>query len=202
MDWQIIQAIGTWFTGLALALFAYLTFRLSKRQQQLLYSAELRGFPRYDPPKMGSTVFTKRDNSVFYLYDGIAWEVILLNPSSLLIAVTSFFVSIKSIDTGRSRQIWPGDYCEVFMGASDTKDIVPATPRFSVPAGTSSYVRSVVISDPRINELIEEITVQNRKIALEINVLSEVAGRTGNSVITSQEFTLPSDVHFGTRIAT
>ena len=193
MDWQ---TIGIWLTGVALAAFAALTWKLSKRQQQIMYGSDLEVYAHYDPPITGHNVFIRKEDGCEIDYDGIVWELSVVNPGSIPIVVKSTIVSIRSAEAGKSIQIWPGDCCNVFQGASETEKIIEARPRFTVMAG-KAFVTSIVIHSSRWRQMLQDVGSPNATFTLEVKFTWEVARRSKETLITSQEVTLPENVPFG-----
>ncbi|GEM_PF-7020363 len=68
IDWQ---AVTTFLTGLALAIFAWKTWRLEVRQNKLLYQPSLALYPITSYPSV--KLYHSEANN--YQYDGVYWEV-------------------------------------------------------------------------------------------------------------------------------
>jgi hypothetical protein len=101
IEWAAVQAIGTWFTGLALAAFAGLTWLVSRRQQKNELDPDLicRIVNRY--PQHGKRVF-EDDNQI---YDGIRWAVAVTNPGDVPVQVDGIDFGVEAPKTGRQPSI-------------------------------------------------------------------------------------------------
>ena len=186
VDWQ---ALGIWFTGIAMAVFAYLTWRVSHRQQKWQFYPELKGNAAYRCPTVGYDCY-ERDN---LRYHGIRWEVEITNPGVVQVVVWDTSFSIESDETGGSVDVWPGmNDCEVF-DESDKR----ANPVFSLDAG-GRRVCKVVIFDELFEEKIEGIAGGERRFRLRFRFSWEgERGRARVAGVDSDEFPLPKGGPFG-----
>lgn len=97
VDWQSVEAIGTWFAAIALGLFAYLTWRVSTQQSNLarqdfqaIHEPELLVHPRIWEPEVGKV--RRRSGNIGNItleFSGIAWDLRLFNCGGTIIAVRS-----------------------------------------------------------------------------------------------------------------
>lgn len=99
---NIALLLVTLFTGAALAVFAWLTYRLSKRVTERRYSPVLELYP-IGPPKTGS--FEHQG----FRYDGVKWEVSLVNPGDVPIWVDNISISMQVTQRYSSEEeVWAG----------------------------------------------------------------------------------------------
>jgi hypothetical protein len=189
LDWQVI---GTWFTGLAMASFAGLTWWLLKRQQQLLYNPKLIVYSHYDSPKVGKEVFKRKVNKTTLYYDGICWEVVLTNPGVVPIPIIDTTARIISITTGENLLIWSGQYCKVLTGKN-----MNAKSRVTI-AANKTLIRKFIISDPNFESTINQWR-ERRNIRLEVKFVWKADKLPNENVINSADFEIPADIPFSER---
>lgn len=85
---NVVTLAVTFFTGVALAVFAWFTYRLSKRVTERRYSPVLEVYP-IGSPETGS--FEQEG----YRYHGVKWQVCLVNSGDVPIWVDNIDISMQ-----------------------------------------------------------------------------------------------------------
>ncbi len=107
---DVAQLVIASFTGLALAAFALLTYRLSRQLAELQYAPVLEVYP-VNAPKTGS--FEEGG----FKYDGVRWEICIMNPGNVPIWADNISVMIKLTpphDSWEGAWTGVGKLCELY----------------------------------------------------------------------------------------
>jgi hypothetical protein len=173
VDWQIVTAIGTWFSGIALAFFAFLTWKLLRKQQQLSYAPKLIGYKRYSRPKVGDRIISGELNGNHVDYNGICWEVIISNPGLIQIHISDTIVRVKNNTISKEALIWPGQYCRVFN--TSRNNLNEALTSVVISSG-ESFIRNIVVYDSKFQEILDTI---DYKVGGKISIEKEISWEAG-----------------------
>lgn len=189
-DPQIWQVIVSAFTGFALAIFAYLTWKLSRGRDKLLLNPQLSAYYLYFCPKLdwverGTGIVT---NSYF----GIMWELGLGNPGSVPILVRAISINIRSLENGKSCAI-ELPYTQFWAEGDEL--------RFphQIPLTSEVIVEILLHGKDFQEDILEKIAGLERQFRLEVGLKYQVM-RTDSKVVSqtilSGQFHVGTDQHF------
>ena len=99
---RVILIAVTFFTGAAIAAFAWLTYRHTQKVTELRFAPVLE-INSLGPPEIGRFPMGK------YHYDGVKWEVSLMNPGDVPILAKNISVYLQISPTEDSMKgVWTG----------------------------------------------------------------------------------------------
>lgn len=184
------MVVGTWMTGLALAIFAYLTYKLSRQMTEFRYNPVLEIHPLDDRPKTGEV---KRVSSVEYY--GVKWEVCLINPGEVPVWVERIEIML----TPTSRESWStiDSFCELF-----DKEGHPVHPRIAIPA-RDRFTITILVCDEKTKEYLKwqspgESEFEMKVILFQERRLGKSPGWVDSRI--SGKFSLPEKFGKATRL--
>lgn len=180
--------IGTWFTGIALATFAGLTWKVSNKQQKIELYPDLECRMSYQYPKCGQMVFEGKAK----YYHGIKWEVEATNPGAVPVEVRKFEFGIENTGTLKKTVITglPG---HMIFDAEQN----PISERgfFIRPKDVKRFI--LVIFDDNIEmELSELVGIDNRNLRLFFELTWISRGKEQHRILESMDFYLPQNPNF------
>jgi len=193
--WQALGGIATAITGIALAVFAYLTYRLSRKHQQFLkerddylYRPRLQVERRIVCPKMA------RAGPLIPKALGLLWEVGLHNAGEVPIFVRHHWVEFKGVETLASIPLPP--FCYKLLDETERITNFP----LEITRAKGEVVLKIFVDNPVAEEWIEKILGQQRTLKMSITIGYQVAGAKQYDLVAtevSEVFSFPMKPKFG-----
>ena len=184
-----LGAIGACITGIALAVFAYLTWAVSYRQQETLLFPFLGLRMVYTYPHHGERVFEDASN----YYHGIKWEVEITNPGSVPIEILRYEFGIENTKTGKTSYITGLPCHAIFEGEGNPVSELG----FFIRPSQIEKRTLVIYYDEIERELVDMIGVSDRQFKLYFDLKWLSRGKEKIRRVESSIFYLPNNAILG-----